>query len=98
MAWKVRFSRALAYMNYVNTCLIIFITLKGKEIFGYNIDSLFLIIPIFIIMFLVLLLIGWLEDHFGFHRAEQDYNQTRNDRLLKMEKILEELKTHINRK
>lgn len=88
MGYKVRMSRAISYLNYVNTGLLSFITLKDTALFS-NLNQYVLLLGIGSVIITVLLTIGWLEDILGFHRAEVTYNMERNNKFIGIEQKLE---------
>ncbi len=94
---KVYLSRALGYASLVNMALILFLALSNLEDYGVDIFLERWLIPIFLGLFLILVLLGYLEDKLGFFSAEQDVHAKRNPQIAKILKRLDQIEAKIDR-
>jgi hypothetical protein len=78
---KVYLHRALGYASLVNMALILFLALSNLEKYGIDIVLERWLLPLFLLMFIILLLFGYLEDKFGFFEEEQAVHARRNPQL-----------------
>jgi len=88
---KVYLHRALGYASIVNTALILFLALVSLEKYGIDISLQKWGIPLFISLFIVLILLGLLEDKLGFFAEEQKVNASRNPQLNDIVKRLDRI-------
>lgn len=91
---KVYLARALGYASLVNMALILFLAMSNLEKYGIDIRLETWLIPLFIGLFLILVILGYLEDKLGFFSEEQKVHAIRNPQLTL---ILERLE-HIEKK
>ena len=78
---KVYLQRALGYASLVNLALVLFLALSNLEKYGIDIPLERWGIPLFILLFLVLILFGFLEDRLGFFAEEQQVTSQRNPQM-----------------
>ena len=88
---KVYKARALSYASLVNMALILFLALSNLEKYGMDIKLETWLIPIIIFVFLLLILIGFMEDKFGFFEEEQRVHAVRNPQIKEIIKRLERI-------
>ncbi|MCK5283768.1 MAG: hypothetical protein KAK00_10285 [Nanoarchaeota archaeon] len=86
---KVYVNRALTYASLVNMGLILFLAMSNLEKYGIDIMLGKWLIPIILLIFLLLILVGYLEDKLGFFQEEQKVHAVRNPPITE---ILERLK------
>lgn len=88
---KVYLMRALGYASLFNMALILFLALSNLEKYGIDIRLESWLIPIFFLMFFVLVLLGYLEDKLGFFSEEQKVHGVRNPQLNEILKRLDRI-------
>ncbi len=99
---KMRIQRSTSWLTLFNSAMIFFLFLSKLKEFGYNIDIGNMFIPLLVVSFVVLVLLGYMEDKLGFWRMELKQISERNphyietmERLNKIEKRLDELATNM---
>jgi hypothetical protein len=78
---KVFAVRTMSYVAVANAIMLVFLTLTRLEDYGlnFNIENYFL--PILLLGAVALIIIGYLEDKLGFHKAEVGVLANRNPRM-----------------
>ena len=94
---KVYLSRALGYASLVNMALILFLALSNLEQYGVDIVLEKWLIPIFIVLFFVLILLGFLEDKLGFFSEEQKVVNIRNPQMNEILNRLDRLEKKVDK-
>ncbi|MBR9699059.1 hypothetical protein GOV09_01220 [Candidatus Woesearchaeota archaeon] len=88
---KVFMHRALTYASIINMALILFLALSNLEKYGMDIRLETWGIPIFILLIVMLVLLGFLEDRLGFFEEEQKVTAKRNPHLNEIIKRLDRI-------
>ncbi|MBN1502872.1 hypothetical protein JW930_04970 [Candidatus Woesearchaeota archaeon] len=93
---KVYISRTSSYLSLLNTAMVLFLFLSNLEKYNIDIRIEDWIIPIFIVVIILIIFFGFLEDKLGFYSQEQKTVQSRspyfkdiNERLKRIEEKIE---------
>ena len=92
---KAYVQRSMSYVSIVNSGMILFLFLSKLQESGFNINLQKFGIPIFILTLFILMILGYLEDFFGFYSAEKQFGSSRDpyiSAIKQMQKDIEELK------
>ena len=92
---KVYITRALSYASLVNMVLILFLALSNLEKYGIDIKLETWLVPIVILMFFILILIGFMEDKLGFFEEEQRVHSVRNPQINDIIKRLDRIESKL---
>ncbi len=93
---KVFMNRALGYAALVNMALILFLALSNLEKYGIDIMLGKWLIPIFLLLFMGLIFVGYIEDKLGFFKEEQKVSSIRNPQLNDIIKRLERIERKLD--
>lgn len=88
---KVFIQRAMSYMTILNSGMIMFLLLSKLQDYGIEIHITKWFFPIFVLSLLAMVLIGFLDYKFGFHREELRAAQAQNPYLVDISKRLENI-------
>jgi L-asparagine transporter-like permease len=93
---KVWAQRTMSWIAVLNSAMILFLVLAKLQEYGLNISITHWFIPIFILLVVLMIFFGYIEDKAGFHREEIHEISKRNpiyhdilDRLERIEKKLD---------
>jgi glucan phosphoethanolaminetransferase (alkaline phosphatase superfamily) len=93
---KVWAQRTMSWIAVLNSAMILFLVLAKLQEYGIGISITRWFIPIFILLVILMIFFGYLEDKAGFHREELQEITKRNpvyneilERLERIEKRLE---------
>ncbi|MDO8480228.1 MAG: hypothetical protein Q7S65_00265 [Nanoarchaeota archaeon] len=93
---KVYLQRALGYASLINLALILFLALSNLEKYGVDVPLERWGVPLFILLFFLLIFLGFLEDKLGIFSEEQRVTSGRNPQtqeiLKRLERIEQKLK------
>jgi hypothetical protein len=96
---KLFYQRTLGYISLINASMILFLFLSDIEKYGIDIDIRKWYIPLLLVGAFLFILLGYIEDKFGFFKAETEAANRRNpqlsqilEKLEKIEKDIEKLK------
>jgi hypothetical protein len=92
---KVWAQRTMSWIAVLNSAMILFLVLARLQEYGIEISITHWFIPLFILLFLLMILFGYLEDRAGFHREEireiSKRNPVFNDILARLDRIEKKL-------
>jgi len=80
--------RSMGYIAIINSVMLIFLLVSKLEVYGWNIDMRYWLIPIIFLLIFILILIGWIEDKAGLFRSEAYSTVQRNPYVTEMLDIL----------
>ncbi len=75
---KLWMQRTMSWIALINSAMILFLVLSRFQDYGISIYITRWIIPIYIIVVLLMMLFGYIEDKVGFYRVESMENAKRN--------------------
>lgn len=88
---KLWIQRAMSWVAIANSGMILFLVLSKLQDYGVHIYITLWFIPIYIVVILLLILLGYLEDIAGFHREEQKQTSLRNPYLVEISRKLDRI-------
>jgi len=95
-ASKININRSLSYVALINSGMILFLLLSRLQDYGVNIHITKWFIPIFVFSIIGMIIVGYLDYRFGFHREEARQVSKRNpyfeDIMQRLDNIEEKLK------
>lgn len=90
---KIWMQRTMSWIAIVNSGMILFLVLAKLQDYGIKIYITAWFVPIYILVILLMMLFGYIEDRVGFHREEARRTAEKNpyfrdiiDRLDRIEK------------
>lgn len=95
---KVWAQRTMSWIAVLNSAMILFLVLARLQDYGLNIAITHWFIPILILMVLLMVFLGYLEDRAGFHREEAHEISKRNPMMNDILKRLERIEKKLDRK
>lgn len=94
--FKIWIQRAMSWVTIANSGMILFLVLSKLQEYGVSIYITMWFIPLYIVVIILLMFLGYLEDKAGFFREEQRLSSLRNPYLVeisrKLDRIEKELK------
>lgn len=81
---KLFSQRGLGYISVINSGMILFILLSNLERYGIDINITKWFFPIIILGIFALILLGYIEDKFGFYEKEISAAQKRNPEIIEI--------------
>ena len=93
---KVWAQRTMSWIAILNSAMILFLVLARLQDYGLKISVTRWFIPLFILLIVLMILFGYIEDRAGFHREEihevAKKNPVFNDILERLDRIEKKLK------
>ena len=93
---KVWAQRTMSWVAILNSAMILFLVLAKLQEYGIGVSITRWFIPIFILLVILMILFGYLEDKAGFHREELQEITKRNpvygEILERLERIEKKIK------
>ena len=92
---KVYFQRATTYLAVLNFFMILYVALNNlKDNIG-NINVEFLVFPVFLLVMIIMILIGYADEKLGLFKKEQTIYSDNNEHFINIKKELEEIKNKL---
>ncbi len=95
---KVWAQRTMSWISVANSGMILFLVLARLQEYGINISVTHWFVPLFLVMLLMLILLGYIEDKAGFHREELHEVAKKNPLLNDIIKRLDRIEKKMDRK
>jgi glucan phosphoethanolaminetransferase (alkaline phosphatase superfamily) len=95
---KVWAQRTMSWIAVLNSAMILFLVLAKLQEYGISISITHWFIPIFILLVMVMIFFGYLEDRAGFHREEIHEIAKRNPVYTEILERLERIEKKISQK
>ncbi len=95
---KVFIQRALGYMTMVNSGMILFLLLSKLQDYGISIYITRWFFPIFMLGIVAMILVGYLDYRFGFHREEMRARSEQNPYMGEILERLDRIEKKVNKK
>ena len=96
---KLWIQRTMSWIAIVNSGMILFLVLAKLQDFGYAVHITAWFIPIYFLILILMVFLGYVEDKVGLHREESRAAASRNpylveilEKLNNIEKDVKELK------
>jgi len=93
---KVWAQRTMSWIAIINSAMILFLVLAKLQDYGFNVSITRWFIPVFLLLVILMIFFGYLEDRAGFHREETHELAKKNpinmeilERLERIEKKIE---------
>ena len=95
---KVWAQRTMSWIAVLNSAMILFLVLARLQEYGLEISITHWFIPIFIVLVLLMVFFGYLEDRAGFHREEIREITKRNPVLNEILERLDRIEKKLGKK
>ena len=95
---KVWAQRTMSWIAVLNSAMILFLVLAKLQEYGVSISITHWFIPLFIILIIIMIFFGYLEDRAGFHREEIHEIAKRNPIYSEILERLDRLEKKIDKK
>jgi len=95
---KVWAQRTMSWIAILNSAMILFLVLAKLQDYGIKISITRWFIPLFIVLVVIMIILGYLEDKAGFHREEIHEIAKRNPIYTEILERLERIEKKISEK